>query len=161
MNITVNIRHLEKHEVGLSGDALPEEMGLQSLDELIRFQGAIRYDLVAQKLEAAILVQGSVSLGLECECARCLNSFSSRIDILDWAVHLPLSGEEAVPVENDCVDLTPYICEDIFLALPQHPRCSQDCRGLVRENEGEAKASTDLVPDETRATWAGLDKLNL
>ena len=53
-----------------------------------------------------------------------------RVD--PWIADLPLVGEEKVAVDNDCVDLTPYLREDILLAFPQHPLCEPDCRGLPK-----------------------------
>ncbi len=37
---------------------------------------------------------------------------------------------KAVPIKNDCVDLTPWVREDILLGFPQHPLCRPDCGGL-------------------------------
>jgi uncharacterized metal-binding protein YceD (DUF177 family) len=61
-------------------------------------------------------------------------------------------------VENDCVDLTPYLREDIFLALPQHPLCATDCQGLL--GEFGRKTSTPSGKDRT-SPWGELDKLDL
>jgi len=162
MKVSVNLRHLEKHGLRLCDEVSAGELELESLDELIRFDGAVHYDLEVQKLDQAVLVQGRVSVGLECECARCLRPFLAKVELVDLAAHLPLTGEGAVAVENDCVDLTPFIREDIFLALPQHPLCSKDCRGLMREGVGGVKSSGDQEPGRTgTSTWANLDELNL
>jgi uncharacterized protein len=162
MKITVNIRHLEGNGLRLVDKVSAEDIGLESRDELIHFKEAVAYDLEIQILEEAVLVQGHVSVGLRCECARCLRSFDTKVEIVDWAAHLPLSGEEAVPVDNDCVDLTPLIREDIFLALPQHPLCSRDCPGLLRESGRQAKELDDsALRVDGSSAWADLDKLNL
>ena len=88
---------------------------------------------------------GSLTLTLDCECVRCLKTFEHELKLTDWALHLPLEGEEKVPVENDCVDLTPFVREDILLEFPQHPLCKPDCRGL------KTKASRqDQKPCETK-----------
>jgi len=39
---------------------------------------------------------------------------------------LPLEGEEKTPVDNDCVDLTPFAREDMLLEFPQHPVCEPE-----------------------------------
>src|SRR6184192_4185872 len=82
-------------------------------------------------------------------CAWCsienASAVSSRFNILeikDWACHLPLQGEEAAPIVNDCVDLTPYVREDILLSFPQHPLCDRDCRGLPAAQQGKAKTGS-------------------
>ncbi len=162
MRITVNIRHLEEHGLSLKGKAFTEEIELESRDELIQFHEEVTFDLEAQMVDGAVLVQGSLSVGLRCECCRCLKTFESEVRILDWAAHLPLSGEDAVAVENDCVDLTPFIREDIFLDLPQHPLCSGDCKGLLRESGRRKEESDDSGTGMAGSSaWADLDKLNL
>lgn len=162
MRINVNLRHLEKHGLILS-DSLPaESIELVSQDELIRFKGDVRYDLEVQKLEQSVLAQGCVSVALECDCARCLKTFSVLIELPGWTALMPLSGEEAVAVVNDCVDLTPFIREDIFLALPQHPLCSKECQGLLREQGGGAESPSDSSSGPSgNPIWAGLDELKL
>jgi uncharacterized protein len=84
------------------------------------------------------------------------------VDLPNWTVHLALAGEESVPVVHDCVDLTPHLREDILLALPQHPLCSQDCAGLLGE-QGPEKTSQSgrRVDDNKTSPWGELDKLDL
>jgi len=162
MKISVNIRHLEEHELRLEDSVPAEAIELESQDELIQFEGAVSYDLTIQRMEQSILAQGIVSVRLRCECSRCLKPFRTSLSLPDWVAHLPLSGEEAVSVSNDCVDLTPFIREDIFLALPQHPLCSKDCQGLWRELGHAGKRSDDPGRGEAgTSNWAGLDNLNL
>jgi uncharacterized metal-binding protein YceD (DUF177 family) len=54
-------------------------------------------------------------------------------------LHLPLEGEDKVPVDNDCVDLTPFVREDILLEFPQHPLCKPDCGGIENKNRASPK----------------------
>ena len=76
----------------------------------------------------------------------------------EWACHLALEGEEKVAVINDCVDLTPYIREDILLAFPQHPLCEPECKGLsILQNQQETGAGREQ--ESASATWAELNKL--
>jgi uncharacterized metal-binding protein YceD (DUF177 family) len=70
----------------------------------------------------------------------------------NWTLHLPLEGADAVPVDNDCVDLTPHAREDMLLEFPQHPLCGEDCRGLG-ENRRENGQSSPTA-------WNELDRLN-
>src|SRR5207248_631238 len=106
--------------VHLEGELPVEELNLDTRDELIQAREPLRYDFEVQKLEGnSLLAQGSLQLTLECQCARCLKSFRCPIKLDQWACHLPLEGEESVSVVNDCVDLTPYVREDILLEFPQ------------------------------------------
>ena len=131
------------------------------MDELIHVREPLKYDLEAQQLEQAVLAQGTLSLALECECVRCLKKFQHVLRIEGWASHLPLDGDDKVDVVSDCVDLTPYIREDIVLAFPQHPLCSQDCRGLVSTQKKQGKGVGTSKAADPGVTWAELDKLKL
>ncbi len=72
---------------------------------------------------------------------------------------MELEGEEKAAIINDCVDLTPYIRDDIFLAFPQHPLCSPQCNGLADVHREES--SNDWETEAASAVWEPLDKLKL
>jgi uncharacterized protein len=163
MSLLFNIRHLEKQQtLSLSGELTPAELELESLDELVKAKLPLRYELEVQELDNSILVQGSLRLTLHCECARCLKPFTHELILDDWACHLPLEGEEKVPISNDSVDLTPYLREDILLAFPQRPLCEPECGGLPSPLRNAA-SDPGVVPKsmETSSAWAELDKLKL
>ena len=130
MAILINLRHLETKSQQLEGECPASELDLEKGDELISLKEPLKYDLEAQLMEQAVLVQGRLELALDCECARCLKPFRQVLEIDDWACHIPLEGEEKAVVISDCVDLTPFIREDIFLAFPQRPLCDPNCSGL-------------------------------
>jgi uncharacterized metal-binding protein YceD (DUF177 family) len=69
-----------------------------------------------------------------------------------------LEGEDKVSVENDCVDLTPFIREDILLDFPQHPLCKPECAGLKTKSQAPKVKDAEK---EASAVWAELDKLKL
>jgi uncharacterized protein len=159
MPLRVNLRHLEEHELRLDGELPVAELELGLKDDLCRVDKPLEYDITVQEMEKELLVQGSLTLPIQCECARCLKTFEYLLDLPNWTVLLPLEGEEKTPVDNDCVDLTPYVREDILLEFPQHPLCETECRGLPIK-EGKAKKATksgDSIQEPS--TWAELDKL--
>jgi len=161
MPLLVNLRHLEEHELSLDGELPVAELELDLKDDMCQARKPLRYDLQVQEIENELLVQGKVSLALQCECVRCLKSFEHTLKLAHWTRLLPLEGEEKTPVDNDCVDLTPYLREDILLEFPQHPLCETDCRGLPVK-EGKAKKAT--IPGDSiqePSAWAELDKLKL
>jgi len=172
MSILINLRHLEDKSVELAGECTPAELGLESDDEMISLNEPLKYELATQSMEQAVLVQGRLEIPLDCECVRCLKRFRQDLVIEDWACHLPLEGEEKALVVNDCVDLTPYIREDIFLAFPQHPLCDANCGGLKAPQEkpetglnesGPQGAGTpaDGAGTGEASPWSILDKLKL
>jgi uncharacterized protein len=160
MPLLFNMRHLEKRDLHLEGEISPEELEIESLDEMIHAKLPLTYALDVQKLERSILVQGSLELPLSCECVRCLKTFQFDLAIPEWALHLELEGEEAVPVTNDLVDLTPYVREDILLKFPQHPLCEPECGGLKDELDAmNRKRRAEL--GEKASPWSELNKLKL
>ena len=162
MSLLFNLRHLDEKNLHLKGEISAAEMDLENLDELVHVRGPLAYDLEIQKLEQAVLVQGNLSLTLHCECARCLKPYPHPLKLEHWACHLPMEGEESVVLVHDCVDLTPYIREDIVLAFPQHPLCTPDCGGLANiQKKTEKSPGAATKPDSASAAWAALDKLKL
>ncbi len=71
-----------KHDIHLKGELPVEELDLDVNDELIRAEKPLRYDLSVEKLHDAVLVTGSLTLPLECECARCLKKFKTNAEIV-------------------------------------------------------------------------------
>jgi uncharacterized protein len=155
--IKVNLRHLEDQGIRLQGEMPVAALDLGVNDDLIRTEKPLRYDLAVELLNDAVLVTGSLTLPLACECSRCLKKFTTDLKLAGWALHLPLEGDDKVPVENDCVDLTPFVREDILLDFPQHPLCKPDCAGLKSKTARPPKAVEKPAVD----VWAKLDKLKL
>ena len=141
MPLLVNIQHLARQDLTLTGELAVEDLDLDVHDDMIQARAPLVYDLEVEKLEQALLVQGRLSLKLDCRCVRCLNSFAFHLDLQGWARHLPLAGEDAVAVVNDLVDLTPHIREDILLGFPQHPVCKPECGGLKSAIRARRKSS--------------------
>lgn len=157
----INIRHLEHNNVTLQGQVTPEEMDIESFDQVIDPRHPLSYEAEAQQVEDGIIVTGSLSLPLTCYCVRCLKEHIQTVEIPDWTLHLSFEGEEAVPINNDVVDLTPYAREDILLEFPQHPLCDPECRGIsgpLPVNSNEALANQ---VSSGSSTWAELNKLKL
>jgi uncharacterized protein len=131
-------------------------------DEVIQVCHPLEHDLEIQKLEDSLLVQGHLHLALDCQCVRCLKPFRHHLKLDNWTCHLPLQGEDCVAVVNDCVDLTPYVREDILLEFPRHPLCNPDCRGLPRVSVGGARTTGGAGKTEVGSpAWAELNKLKL
>lgn len=162
MPLLINLRHIERKDVVLQGELTAEELDLLNLDELIRLAGPAEYDLTAQSMDDGILVQGALWVTVECECSRCLKTFKYELNLEDWACHLPLEGEEAAVIKDDCVDLTPYLREDILLELPQRPLCRPECGGLPPKAGGDSeKANESRQNDSKTSAWDELNKLKL
>jgi uncharacterized metal-binding protein YceD (DUF177 family) len=158
MPLLVNLRHLERNDLKLVGELPVAELELDIRDELVHANKPLKHKLEVQQMDDSLLVRGKVVLPLDCECARCLKPFVYKVEFLDWSCLIPLSGEDAAPLDGDTVDLTPFLREDILLELPQHPLCKPDCGGLKKPTVGKSKKS-GAGDAKTSSVWADLDKI--
>jgi uncharacterized protein len=156
MALKVNLRHLEEHDLHLEGELPAEELDLGLRDDMIVAKKPLHYDLQVNAVANGLLVQGALELPLDCRCVRCLKSFEMPLKLPHWTLHLPLEGEEKVSVDNDCVDLTPFVREDMLLEFPQHPVCKPDCAGLKKNGRANVEKA-EVSPSEWKEE---LDKLN-
>lgn len=161
MPLQVNLHHLLDREVVLEGELPAAELDIETLDPVLRLGKPLRYKLKVEKLEQQLLVRGELELVLDCECVRCLKSFSHVLRLSDWVAYVPLAGEDPALVVADCVDLTPIVREDILLAFPQHPLCRPDCPGLSAAVLEKANTQSGAGRSASSSAWAELDKLKL
>jgi len=161
MRAQVNLRHLEEGPQRLTGEVAPTDLEFDKLgDEIIQPKEALHYDVEVEKQDRNLLVSGSLRTNLDCQCVRCLKAFKYPLELKPYHLYVPLEGEDAAPVVNDLVDLTPFFREDTLLAFPQHPLCSEDCAGLPNAS-GSKTAKPDNSPqgNESASAWSELDKL--
>jgi uncharacterized protein len=161
MHAKVNLRHLEEAPQRLTGEVTPTDLEFDKLgDEIIEPKEALHYDVEVEKQDRNLLVSGSLRTNLDCQCVRCLKAFKYPLELKPYHLYVPLEGEDAAPVANDLVDLTPFFREDTLLAFPQHPLCSEDCAGLPNAS-GSKTAKPDGSPqgDKNASAWSELDKL--
>lgn len=160
MPILVNIRQLAKKELRFKGQIPVPELDIDTLDQMLQVHEPLMFDLVVQLVSEEILIRGVLKLVLDCQCVRCLRPFKHEVVLSGPLLSLPLEGEEAVPVINECVDLTPFLREDILLAFPQHPVCGPECPGVP---PGAAKGIVlaRVTPPTQNGTtaWTELNKL--
>ncbi|MFI5177484.1 MAG: YceD family protein [Vicinamibacterales bacterium] len=111
-----------------------EEFRLAAPVDLV---GEVRRD--AQKTR----LTGRVTTTLECECGRCLESFTVPVDAPLDVLLLPFSentgaAEQEVTADDlgvsylkdNIVDLGELMREQFYLAMPMKPLCREDCKGL-------------------------------
>ena len=162
MPILINLRKLEDDSLDLEGTVSIAELELENLDEVVHLDAPAAYRLTATRLEDAVLIEGSYTLPLTCDCVRCLKNFPVPLEVSDWTLHLPLSGEDKVTVVNESVDLTPYLREDILLAVPRHPLCEPGCPGLPQKVSGIGKQPSGSNQTLKKVSaWDELNKLKL
>ncbi len=160
MSLLINLHQLEQESLELEGELSVEELDLADVDECIHLNKPVEYQLTAERMEKSILVQGRVSVELDCDCVRCLKPFKHLLEFGDWACHLELEGEEKAEIKNDSIDLTPYLREDILLGFPQHPLCNAECEGLPNRSPRKLKKTGATGQNASdKSAWAELNRL--
>ena len=160
MALIINLRLLSQETLFLQGELSPAELDFGLRDDMFNVSLPVKYDLEVEMVDDAMLVRGRFSAELECECVRCLKPFTRPLVLPELTLHLPLTGEEAVTIDNDNVDLTPFLREDMILEFPQHPLCKPDCAGLTKIDKNQAPKNGD-EPESAASAWAELNKLKL
>lgn len=157
MALLVNLRRLAVRAAALQGELTVADLDLESGDAMIGVTQPLRYDLEVERVNESLLVRGRLQIVLDCQCVRCLKCFPYAIKLDGGLGELPLEGEEAAAVANDCVDLTPFLREDILLAFPAHPVCKPDCEGLPIKSLSHSH--TLGAGGRAAAAWDELNKL--
>jgi len=158
MSARFSLSQLEVRNLTLQGELSVEELDIVTGDAMLQVRQPLLYDIELEKVEAGVFAHGRLALRLDCCCVRCLKEFVLELELADWSRLLPLSGEEAVPVEKDVVDLTPILREDMLLVFPQHPLCEPGCGGLPQQ---EQMKSSQPATGGVNSPWSVLDQLKL
>ena len=154
MAIKIFLDDLHNEQLHLEGELTPAELEL-ALDEdeaLMQPAGPLSYALTASESDDTLIVFGQLQMDFTAECGHCLKPFSFPVNLPQWAVALPLKGDDAIEFNGDSVDLTPWLREDILLGLPQHPLCGSACEGLVCQQE-----TPPPTAEEPSEDWSKLD----
>ena len=119
----------------------PEEICLDSeeakLINVVKTHGNLKKGI------AQVDVKGDISADIEVECSRCLTSARNSLEIPFVAAfvtaenyteakeaELGVEDLEVSIIENDQIDLTELVREQILLNLPTQIFCTEDCQGL-------------------------------
>ena len=153
----IHLRQIPEDGLHLEGEESSAAYDLPAEDHL-RPLGPLHYSLDAGSSATSLWVTGEIDLDLELECVRCLEKFEYPLVVPDVVMQTELPPQETV-------DLTPYLREDILLALPAHPHCDWSgervCPGR-QEAKGESAESAEGEGDPARASsaWEVLDQIN-
>ena len=117
------------------------------------------YDFHAQRFDEELLLQGSIKTVFELECVRTLHPFIKTIEVKGLAL--------AIKIEEEVVDVTEQLREEIMLLLPVYPVCEMGDEKMSCEVEEKYLAldkdqNLDLEqkPAENQDDrWAALDNL--
>jgi uncharacterized protein len=141
----------------------PARIGLEMIG--IAPGAPLDLDLRVESVSEGVLVSGTLSAPITGECARCLTSFTERIDVdltalfayPDSLTEATTEEDEVGRVVNDFVDLRQPIVDAVGLELPFSPVCRTDCPGLCPKcGVALATAEPDHHHDDIDPRWAKL-----
>ncbi len=170
-----NVAQLLKAPVGTTLVVeLDESEKLDLEDESVRLAGPITGQLRLRRTNQGILVDGPVETVVELACVRCLESFTLPVSFALEEQFYPtidvVTGLSLPEIENDLVfpidqnhqlDLREAIRQNLLLALPMQPICTEACAGLCPhcgKNLNEGPCSCEPTPDERLSVLGDLLK---
>lgn len=125
-----------------TGEQKPEIAKSGGLQFIFPVECEVRLSKVAQMIEVSCSARVTVTL----QCSRCLENISTVLmiefsqtyveelpDITDEAgAEVDLSAEEMglILFDGEYIDLRDEIQQQIVLAIPAHPLCAEECKGL-------------------------------
>jgi uncharacterized protein len=125
-----------------------------------RVEGPIAVAVSYYRAGAEVFLTGELTAHTVARCARCLEEFSApskrpfRYVLTPRVMGDGAGDDEREDLEysvydGEEIDLTPFIREQMLLALPTRPLCSDDCRGLcprcgANRNERDCGCREDM-----------------
>jgi DUF177 domain-containing protein len=98
-----------------------------------RVEPFLEFELRLDSLVEGILVSGQVRGAYAFDCIRCLRSFEQPFSV-ELGEVLAYEGqegaEEGYQITADHAHLEPVVRDAVVLAMPLHPLCRPDCKGL-------------------------------
>ncbi|WP_270171932.1 YceD family protein [Paenibacillus sp. SYP-B4298] len=151
---------LRMQDVLTKGVQVPFHMSV-NVDELLRHKKDVlraspaEVKLTAYAEDKTVVVEGSLALDVEQACSRCLEPAKTHLEIpfyekfqTSQVYEEGPDNEDIIPVEEDKLDLLPYVEESVLLYLPFVPLCREDCRGLCPQCGGNRNEQACGCADE-------------
>jgi uncharacterized protein len=130
----LNRRAGSQREVTFSASA-PADLGIDVIG--VPEGDPIQFELRLEAVVEGVLVTGTAHGRVVGECGRCLGPIEEEFlaDIQELYVYPESDAEddEAGRMEGDLIDLEPVLRDQVVLALPFQPLCTDDCPGLCPE----------------------------
>jgi len=150
----LHLRQMEHGSMLLEGRECAKPLALEP--DGIEVTGELEYSLEAGMSGGGIWVAGRLKLPVTLECVKCLERIPWTVEIPEFALQVEL--EEIGGSES--IDLTPWVREDILLALPPYPKCDsaggKECLARFPVTEFAPIGET---PRERGSVWSALDAL--
>lgn len=153
--LKINVRGLTDEGIAFEGDVTAGDLDIQD-EERLSVATPFHVTLHAGTVRGGVLCQGTVSGALRCRCDRCLGYYTAALN------DIPICHHYENP-EEDVIDLTADVREDILLAFPEWTVCQDDCRGLCANcGQNLNVRACDCHQEATgESPWGALDRLKL
>ncbi|MDR2985406.1 MAG: YceD family protein [Nocardiopsaceae bacterium] len=95
--------------------------------------GDLDLEVQLEEVSDGVLVTADVTAPLIGECARCLDEFTSSMQVRFQELFAAEAGEsedDGYLLDGDLLDLEPALRDALVLDLPLSPLCRDDCAGL-------------------------------
>ena len=142
--LTLDLSDLE--EIGSSKDleSLIEFPPLEFKGRKIRVPEPLNLKLNVYLADKSFFLSGKLKGDLAMECSRCLEQFHFPLNI---DVEKELDRSEIKDIKN--IDISNIIKNNVFLAIPIKPLCSEECQGLCPEcgqnlNDEKCDCNTEI-----------------
>ncbi len=159
--LSIDPRTLPAEGRRLNG-TLPPALFALSADDPIRPAGPVEYQLHALRDDDSLVLSGVLRALFTLDCVRCLQPLDYRVELTDYSAEIPIENEQII-------DLTDWLREDMLFALPSYPRC-EDGNVSPRDCPAEGQFEPGSDSDEQEQTdqpaaasntgvWDALDQL--
>lgn len=126
--------------------------------ELSEGESYAALDVELRRVDSTVFVQGAMRGRFFIPCSRCLGPAPIEIDepamrltflpksawaALGEEVELGVEDLDTYTHDGESIDLAVLLREQMVLAIPIAPLCSEDCGGIERASEGDPKAGSE------------------
>jgi uncharacterized protein len=152
-------------------EARPEEIDLvPPKGSEVEFRDPVFARLTTRRVGEEYFASGQVETSGRFTCVRCLEQFEAKLEAaLELVIHRVSAPQPTDPEPDNYVevplgtseyDVGPHVRDGLLLAVPQAPRCFEECRGLCARcgvNLNEETCTCQDLPADPR--WEGLKQL--
>jgi uncharacterized metal-binding protein YceD (DUF177 family) len=130
----IHVRDLLAEETGYNRTFAIEGEQPQMLS-LILTQPVNGEITVAKLDDKRLAVSGRIATQLQLECHRCLRSYTSDVEAEFEQIYAARPAEDELPIEDEQINLSPLIEQELILRQPIKLLCEDDCAGVPGAEE--------------------------
>ena len=152
---------LESDQPALKGELGSDIFQIAS-DGDIQSIGPVSCDFLTSIKGDHLVVDGRLKISTQLRCVGCLENFSYIQDLSDYHAEITIEDDQLI-------DLTEHIRDDILLKIPNYPRCTDGVQPdricpmngpFSFENKGEGTSSDETGGEQPPDVWDALENLD-